>query len=232
VPSLDADLHAFRETLSATLSQRTAILLPVSIESVGASSRDGLGVAGRLLHRTVRRLFGGAVTGAGVVDFTERRYSVDYGGYAEVFAESRRMAGPSGMEPSPVAPPEGPTPLWLFDALTGAIAVRQDAERTNKSPLSDLAVAGSRTHNVVVDLRLAHAVAKGFFLPRSLEVGETLSVLTLTCRSLLTGIDLTVDGQRWVMGVQAHGVALECFNWSVLPDRTAIEVMARGAAQR
>jgi hypothetical protein len=59
--------------------------------------------------------------GEGVVDFTHRRYMVDYGHYARAYVEGQEWSGLSGIarEKLPTRPDEVPTPLWLLDLLAG-----------------------------------------------------------------------------------------------------------------
>lgn len=57
----------------------------------------------------------------GVIDFTRRRYMIDYGSYAALYAQRREWSGRSGrrIDTLPDLACELPTPLWLIDVLAG-----------------------------------------------------------------------------------------------------------------
>jgi hypothetical protein len=62
----------------------------------------------------------------GVIDLARRRYMIDYGHYARLFADGQEWDGRSG-RPLSTLPPETdvlPTPLWLLDLLVGITETR------------------------------------------------------------------------------------------------------------
>jgi hypothetical protein len=82
--------------------------------------RTVVGAGKRLVNPVLDALAGH--TAAGVIDFTTRRYMLDYGGYAEMDAGAGRRTGRSG-EPPVAAPLEVTAshnaPLWLLDLARG-----------------------------------------------------------------------------------------------------------------
>jgi hypothetical protein len=64
----------------------------------------------------------------GVIDLPRRRYMLDYGSYARLYADGKEWDGRSGRLLSTL-PPDGhelPTPLWLLDILGGLTAATHE----------------------------------------------------------------------------------------------------------
>jgi hypothetical protein len=74
-----------------------------------------------VLAAATRRLDFRHQSAEGVLDLAARRYMLDYGSYARLYAEGRRWDGRSGraLATLPAAEHELPTPLWLLDVLAG-----------------------------------------------------------------------------------------------------------------
>lgn len=60
-------------------------------------------------------------TAEGVIDMTGRRYMLDHGSYARLYADGQEWDGRSGraIATLPPSPDRVPTPLWLVDLLAG-----------------------------------------------------------------------------------------------------------------
>jgi hypothetical protein len=78
----------------------------------------------------------------GVIDLARRRYMLDYGHYARLFADGQEWEGRSG-RPLSTLPPDTdalPTPLWLLDLLAGITETRDaGTEEVRSTPCRRIA---------------------------------------------------------------------------------------------
>jgi hypothetical protein len=66
-------------------------------------------------------------TSEGIIDIAGRRYMLDYGSYARLYADGKEWDGRSGRALATL-PPDGsafPTPLWLLDLLAGVVGASE-----------------------------------------------------------------------------------------------------------
>jgi hypothetical protein len=79
-----------------------------------------------LLKRALRDFDSRRQEAEGVIDFVQRRYMLDYGHYARLFADGYEWNGRSGrlLSTLPPDPDAIPTPLWLLDLLVGITETR------------------------------------------------------------------------------------------------------------
>jgi len=75
----------------------------------------------RVWTRITRRFDFRHMEAEGVIDFTRRRYAVDYGGYSRAYVDGQEWTGRSGRARLTLWPDADvvPTPLWLVDLLAG-----------------------------------------------------------------------------------------------------------------
>ncbi|MGH2860892.1 MAG: hypothetical protein ACRDLT_05200 [Solirubrobacteraceae bacterium] len=68
-----------------------------------------------------------ALDAEGVIDFTQRRYMIDFGGYAVLHADGRQWGGASRrrLATLPTEKHKSPVPLWLTDLLDGVRAATE-----------------------------------------------------------------------------------------------------------
>lgn len=95
--------------------RRGGILRPV----LNASKAGAKWLAKRATRDRLRRQ-----TAEGVIDMAERRYMLEYGSYARLYADGKEWDGRSGrrLVTLPPNPDEVPTPLWVLDILAGFTA--------------------------------------------------------------------------------------------------------------
>jgi hypothetical protein len=100
--------------------RRGGLLRPVVRVAKAAGKRLLKAVAGAI---DLRHLSAG-----GVLDFAQRRYMVDYGSYARLYADGKEWDGRSGRRIVTLPPQEQelPTPLWLFDVLAGVTSATDE----------------------------------------------------------------------------------------------------------
>jgi hypothetical protein len=164
----------------------------------------------------------GPLTAEGVIDMAGRRYMLDYGSYARLYADGKEWDGRSG-RPLATLPPNAdpvPTPLWLLDIVagfTGVCDVEAEAVRGN----SCRHVTGT------IDLsRAPHMVPSGVAVPACKRYEDLLSM----------PIDIWIDdthirrvrfGSKHFPGPSGHrsetlelwdyGVSLDNLDWTRLP---------------
>ncbi|MEA2581937.1 MAG: hypothetical protein QOF33_22, partial [Thermomicrobiales bacterium] len=99
--------------------------------------RVGKAAGKRLWRRALRDFDFRRQEGEGVIDLAQRRYMLDYGHYARLFADGREWDGRSGRLLSTLPPDTDalPTPLWLLDLLVGITETRDaDTEEVRGTP--------------------------------------------------------------------------------------------------
>jgi hypothetical protein len=94
----------------------------------------------------------------GVLDMTARRYMLDYGNFARLYADGQEWHGRSGRAIATLPPDAGalPTPLWLLDLLSGLTdAIDVDTEHVrgvrcrHLAAKADLSLAAQATSGAV-----------------------------------------------------------------------------------
>ena len=110
----------------------------------------------RLLKAVTRNFDLRHQSAEGVIDLERRRYMLDYGSFALLYAEGKEWSGRSGRLLSTLPPfeLELPSPLWLLDILTGLTAATDDgAEEVRGTPC--------RRFTATVDLSRASKLTPG-----------------------------------------------------------------------
>jgi len=129
--------------------------------------------AGKLLLKAATRTHDFRhVSSEGVVDFAGRRYMLDHGSYAQLYAGGRHWDGRSG-RPLATLPPEEdklPTPLWLLDILAGLTAATDEGTE-------DVRGTSCRRFAATVDLsRASKATPGGVAVPKLARFEELLAL--------------------------------------------------------
>jgi hypothetical protein len=83
--------------------------------------------AKRLVKVAARDLDFRHQTSEGIIDITGRRYMLDYGSYARLYADGQEWDGRSGRALATLPPDASavPTPLWLLDLLAGVVGASE-----------------------------------------------------------------------------------------------------------
>ncbi len=225
-PALDA-LHEARERTVAAGSacvelwtEHTWQLPPVPQRRRGGLARPFLEVAkfaGKRAWRLVTRSFNWRhLRAVGVVDFAGRRFMLDYGSYARLYAEGQEWDGRSG-RPIASLPPSGgdklPTPLWLLDLLTGATAA-EDAG------IDDVRGAPCRQVRVKVDLTRASKATPGDVAVPSVGRFEELLALPVDVwldAAHVRRVRFVTDTHTDTLELWEFGVGLDGLDWTPLP---------------
>jgi hypothetical protein len=100
----------------------------------------------------------------GVVDLDGRRYMLDYGSFARLYADGHEWSGRSGRAIATLSGADRSllaSPLWLLDVLTGATAALEEGTETVRgtpcrrlATMVDLGVASGRTPGGIVVPRM------------------------------------------------------------------------------
>lgn len=169
----------------------------------------------RLLRAAERRFDFRHQTAEGVIHLEERRYMLDYGSYARLYADGKEWHGRSGRRLSTLPPDEQglPTPLWLLDILAGlAAATDEGAEAVRGTPC--------RCFTATVDISRASKLTPG---------GVAVPVLGRFEDLLALPVEVCIDDEhvRRVRFRPEHrtetlelwdfGVPLDDLDWSRLP---------------
>lgn len=161
----------------------------------------------------------------GVIDLQHRRYMLDYGSYARLYADGREWDGRSGRLLSTLPPDERrlPTPLWLLDVLVGATAAIDEGT-------DDVRGTTCRRFTATVDLSRASKVTPSGVAVPSL-VGRFEDLLALP-------VEVSVDDEyvrrvcfRREYGTETlelwdFGLALDDLDWTHLPTFRSGEAAA------
>jgi hypothetical protein len=136
-PPLNILAEARQKTLAsgsariALSSDHTWQMPPMPRRRRGGLLRPLVGVAKATARRLWKRATGGFdwrhQEAEGIIDLAGRRYMLDYGSYAQLYAEGKQWHGRSGRALSTL-PPETdvvPTPLWLLDLLLGVTEAQE-----------------------------------------------------------------------------------------------------------
>jgi hypothetical protein len=154
--ALDAIGEALERTRAAG-SARVALVVehawgaaPVAAPRPGPVRRALLGAGKRIAKRVFRDVDLLRQEAEGFLDLAARRYMIDYGSYARLFADGREWGGLSGRELATL-PPEHevvPTPLWLVDVVAGITSAEEVAGED---------VRGERCRHFVAETDLSQA---------------------------------------------------------------------------
>jgi hypothetical protein len=155
------------------------------------------------------------MSGEGVLDVTGRRYQLDYGSYARLGVGDEEWNGRSGRPISTLPTEDGLiTPLWLFDALAGAVASTEEGAED---------VRGTRCRHLTVKVDLPRASAAtpgGVILPTRARV-EDLLALPLEVwldDSHVRRIRRRSEGTIETLELWDFDVRTDDFDWTCLPN--------------
>jgi hypothetical protein len=215
---LNAHVDAIREARENTLAAGTArirVKLAPAWSRPGDPPRGLLSRAARALWRPLARVAGG--WGHGVLDLDQRRYAIDYGSYAEIYEDGLHWGGRPGRPRRISEPEERPTPLWLIDLLAGTVEVAY----AEPEPSAENEGEGASHHlRIIVDMERAADQIAGLYLPAAGSIPDlrAVPVDVWLDGGLLHRIDLAAESLRHTLELFDHGVKLDEFDWSRLPQ--------------
>ncbi len=184
----------------------------------------------RLLKAATRNFDFRHQTAEGIIDLQSRRYMLDYGSYARLYADGKEWDGRSGRPISTLTADEDelPTPLWLLDILAGLTSA-------TGAGAQDLRGRPCRCFAATVDISRASKLTPGGVAVPPLGRFEDLLALP---------VDVCLDDQhvRRVRFRPEHrtetlelwdfGVSLDDLDWSRLPTFRSPEEAAAVAKAR
>jgi hypothetical protein len=175
----------------------------------------GKAVGKGLLKATSADVDFGRLDGEGVVDFAGRRYLIDYGAYAVLYARDKEWSGRSGRELFTLEPDLDvvPRPLWLLDLLAGVTSARD---------LGPDEVRGARCRHLAAtaDLGKASSLMPGGLTPPSVRRFEDLLALPVEVwldESNLSRVRFVAKDHVETLELWDHGVSLDHLDWTRLP---------------
>jgi hypothetical protein len=184
----------------------------------------------RLLKAATRRFDVRHQSAEGVIDFRHRRFMLDYGHYARLYADGKEWSGRSGRRLSTLPPDEQkpPGPLWLLDLLAGLTVATDDGS-------DDVRGTACRHFSASVDVSRASSVTPGGVAVPGLRRYEQLLALPVeVCiddehvrRVRFRGEDRTDTVELW-----DFGVSLADLDWTRLPTFRSPEEAAAVAKHR
>src|SRR4051812_5046916 len=240
----DEALAALREAHERTLAAGTAwVQLDVdhTFELPAWPTRRSSGLLAPLTRAAkagARRLFEEFVAGSdfthqryeGVLDLRERRYMMDLGSFARLFADGEERMGRSGraLKTLPATFFPSGSPLWLVDLLAGVTDAR-------KVGTDDVRGAACRRLAATADLGRASAATPGGMTLRTRGTFDELLALPVDVwidDSHLRRIGFSAENTRETLELWDFGVPVAELDWSRLPTfrspEEAIWVAERG----
>jgi hypothetical protein len=171
------------------------------------------------------------MTAEGVVDLEQRRYMLDYGSYARLYASGKEWDGRSGRRLSTLSIDEQlvPTPLWLLDILAGV------TEATDDAP-DEVRGRRCRRFTATVDLsRASQATAGGVAVPTLARFEDALALSVGVCidGEHIRRVRFRPEHRIETLELWDFGVALDHLDWTRLPTfRSPEEAAAIAKARR
>ena len=166
----------------------------------------------------------------GFMDFGERRYMLDYGHYARLFASGQEWDGRSGRALATLPPDEHtlPTPLWLVDIVSGvAIAADEGTDDVRGRPCRHLAVRTNLgSASAATPGGVAVPARRRFEDLLSLQADVWIDDLHVR-RIAVCSAERTETLELW-----DFGVGLDDLDWTRLPTFCSPEEAAGPADQR
>lgn len=173
-------------------------------------------VAGKRLLKAATRDFDFLhQTAEGVLDLQRRRYMLDYGSYARLYADGKEWHGRSGRLLSTLPPDERelPTPLWLLDILGGlAAASDEGAEVVRGTPC--------RSFTATVDIsRASKLTPGGVAVPGIGRFEDLLALPVEVCldEEHVRRVRFRSEHHTETLDLWDFGVPLDDLDWSRLP---------------
>jgi hypothetical protein len=177
--------------------------------------KAGQAVGKRLLKQAFKDFSFRHQSAEGVLDLAERRYMLDYGSYARLYAGGKEWDGRSGRRLATLPPEEQkvPTPLWLLDVLDGVSSATDEG-------LEEVRGASCRHVSATTDLGRASAATPG---------GVAIPVRGRFEDLLALGVDVWFDdahirrvrfeseNQTEMLELWDFGVPVDEFDWTRLP---------------
>lgn len=172
--------------------------------------------AGRRLWKLATRNFDwGHNQAEGVIDMAGRRYMLDDGSHARLYADGQEWSVRSGRRPWPLPPGLDTvrTPLWLLDLLAGATEAGDEGTEH---------VRGTACRRVRLNADLSRAsrvTPDGMAVPTVVRFEE---LLALTAEVWLDGchvrrLRFVTGNQTYTLELWDFSVALDDLDWSWLP---------------
>jgi len=169
----------------------------------------------------------------GVLDISGRRYMLDYGSYARLYADHREWDGRSGRSLSTLPPScdQTPTPLWLLDLLAGI---------TDVSDQGSDSVRGTSCRHLVAktDLSRASPATPDGIVPPRVSRFEDLLALPVDAwvddqhiRRLRLKTESPPEVRTETLDLWDHGTRLDGLDWTRLPTFRSPEEAADLAAR-
>jgi hypothetical protein len=154
-------------------------------------------------------------TAAGFIDLRGRRYMLDYGSYARLYAEGKEWDGRSGRPLWTLPPDEGelPTPLWLLDILTGLTSAADErAEDVRGTPC--------RCFKGTVDIARASKITPGgVAVPARGRFEDLLALPIEVCIDdrYVRRVGYRAEHRTATLELWEFGVSLAGLDWTRLP---------------
>ena len=151
----------------------------------------------------------------GVVDLQGRRYMLDYGSYARLYADRKEWSGRSG-RPLATLPPdehELPTPLWLVDILAGVTAATEDVTE-------DVRGTTCRRFSATIDLsRASRLTPGGVAVPARGRFEDLLALPIEVCLDdeHVRRVRFRPEHRTETVELWGFGVSLDDLDWRRLP---------------
>lgn len=162
----------------------------------------------------------------GHIDFVRRRYMLDFGHYAWLYADETQWSGRSG-RPVATLPPrsdEVPTPLWLLDLLAGVT-------RAAEAGTQEVYGTPCRRFEITADLSQApRAAPGGLAAPRSSRFEDLLALpaeVWLDEHHVRRVRFRRSEQQMETVQFVEFGVSLDDLDWTRLPTFRSPEEAAK-----
>lgn len=152
-----------------------------------------------------------------MLDLRRRRHAIDYGPYATVYEAGREWGGRPGRPRRTSEAEARPVPLWLMDLLAGVVD-GSHVEPASRGATADEDVA---CHvRATVDLALAAERVPGLYIPSAGSVPDphAVPIEVWIKDQLVTRLVLEAESQRHTLELYDHGLPLDDFDWSRLPE--------------
>jgi hypothetical protein len=166
----------------------------------------------------------------GVIDLQRRRYMLDYGSYARLYADGKEWDGRSGRLLSTLPPDEQavPTPLWLLDILAGLTAATDEGT-------DDVRDTACRRFTATVDVsRASKVVPGGVAVPTLGRFEDLLALPVEVCidDKHVRRVRFRPEHRTDTLELWDFGVSLDDLDWTRLPTFRSPEEAAAVANDR
>jgi len=187
--------------------RRGGLLRPVTSVAKAAGQR--------LVKAAIRKYDFRHQRGEGVIDLQRRRYMLDYGSLARLYADGKQWLGRSGRPLSTLArdDQELPTPLWLLDVLAGLTSATDEGTE-------DVRGTACRRFIAAVDVGRASKVTPGGVgVPPLARFEELLALPVEVCvdGKHVRRVRRRFERRTETLELWDFGVSLDDLDWTRLP---------------